>query len=315
MPLCKSVLSFSYESIDEMSSKMRAADSPDGVTRKPPISKDFHISDDQLFTALAPIAILKDIQICIASGDYSAASVCWAEYMDSRKDAPLPAHHLASELRNNALIEDADYIAEHRIRISGSRRTDFGKEINFISLVKEHRLEELHSLSFLANLTTAYRLTKAAKYVAAFQDILSQWFAQYLKVQPASESHPVWNDSSCGIRIIAVLDAYNEMKSEKIFSPAFHKMMLSIVLSSARWLYCSQEEYRSGSPALDACAALILAGVYLPELREASEWLDHGIKCIIEKTSKEFNKEGAFCEMSDAYAVKSLTASFLSINC
>ena len=289
-----------------MSPKRHSAIFTDASTKTAYSIKEIQIDDSNLFSSFARLPHNLNLLKHVSEGRYDLATEYWASYIRNRSAITFPKTYISSELSYRSLIDEADFIGEHKIRTSGNRRTDFGKEINFVSLVKEHRLLELHSLPFLCVLADAYRATKSAKYASFFQEILTRWFEQHLNVQPSTGAHPVWNESGCGIRIISILNAYNEMKSENVFTPDLHKIVVKIVLSSARWLYRSQEEFRPGASAYDACAGLVLAGVFFPELHESQNWIARGIKRLFEKTLKEFNDEGAYAEMSDAFALKVL---------
>ena len=273
---------------------------------KPLASKEFQISIPELFASMKPGGPLEEIKRDLDAGDRSSAAGKWEAYISAREDAPLPEHFLVEPLPDREVVEEADLIVQHKIKAWGGPRASVSKDINFISFAKEHRLEELHHLAFLAYLGRACRLTGTTRYITAFEEIVRQWYSQYEKVPTTRTLHPVWNDSGCGIRAMTIIDVYNEMKRARRFSTEFHTIVLRIILSSARWLYRSEEEYRPGSSGFDACAALVLAGTYFPEFSMSSEWVKRGVERIEEKIRKEFSGDGTYMELSDIYSLKVL---------
>jgi len=289
-----------------MKKKKRSSTPPYFGFPKPIMSKELRLSDEELFSSLNLRGPLAEISKHIDKEDYALAAKSWRAYIALRGGKNLPDAELVATLPDRQLMEEADQIVQHKIVAWGVRRTSFGDKIAFTSFARDHRLEEFHHLVFIEYLAAAYRETKLPKYVIAFEDMLKQWFKQCEKVQPTSMAHPIWNDSGCGIRAIVIIDAYDSMKRARELSPEFHSMVLNILLGSARWLYRTQEKYYPARSGLDACAALVLLGVYFPEFNESSQWFDRGIERIAEKVSEEYSKDGVYVEMSDAYGLKAL---------
>jgi len=269
-----------------------------------------HIADADLFAAIdLDRPALADVKSAVEAGNYEAAYRAWAAYWDAKDRLTWVDHNgklqpmaevstaFAADPAGAARAErGAEPVMRHEICGWGSVTQQHGEIVDFNFDYGRSGKYGFHYWGWSAPLLTAYHATGDAKYLAEFDRLFSTWYEQRDAVQGAIRNLDViWYELGLGLRNRRFLHYYTCPFADRPIET--HQRMLKTALGAARWLYELQRRgYRGGNWQIMGSYGLVDIAVRLPEFRESPQWLDVGVKRLVEHVQRDFYEDGCHSE-------------------
>lgn len=158
----------------------------------------------------------------------------------------------------------------------------------------------LHRHHFMRRVILAYTETGDDRYALFIAEVVGSW----IEHNPAplgsnGGAGPSWETLSVAWR----LRAWLRIVARVLPSPAFDPAIKSLMLRSL-WEHAQSLTDHQGHPnnwAIVESAALALAGMCLPEFRDAPRWRDLGLQRLAVEMERQFFDDGAHFELSPLY--------------
>lgn len=269
-----------------------------------------HIADEDLFAALdLDRPGLNDVKKAVEAADYQGAYRAWAAYWDAKDKLAWIEHDgqlqpmdevsaalAADPARVKLAQRDAEPVMRHEIRGWGSVTHQHGELVDFNFDYGRAGKYGFHYWGWSVPLLTAYHATGDAKYLAEFDRLFNAWYEQRDAVRGANRNTDVvWYELGLGLRNRKFLHYYTCPLADRPIET--HERMLKTALGAARWLYELQRRgYRSGNWQIMGSYGLVDVAVRLREFREASQWLDVGVRRLVEHVQQDFYDDGCHSE-------------------
>ncbi len=219
----------------------------------------------------------------------------WADMM--RSDYP----RIADEL-----IAKADRVAGGDLSHGTIAFPVDGKEIDWFHNPKKdtNYVSIAGSQWFLTPMGRAYLLTGDEKYAEAFAWIHKSWYDNV----PAMEEwkgginiRPVFHAYYPGIRTRILIDNYYCMAKSPALTPEIHVRLMKAILAGSEWLYANNAGYKVGNQQVAATMGMIVAGIVMPEFKNAEAWVERGLQWHRQHLVDDFFPDGAHRELCTQY--------------
>lgn len=269
-----------------------------------------HIADADLFAALdLDRPALKAVKSAVEAGDEQAAYRAWAAYWDAKERITsiehegrlAPMAEVAATLRaDSARVaqarRDAEPVMRHEIRGWGDVTHQHGEVVDFNFDYGRSGKYGFHYWGWSVPLLTAYHATGDSEYLAEFDRLFNAWYEQRDAVRgPIGHLDVIWYELGLGLRNRHFLHYYTCDFADRPLQT--HERMLKTALGAARWLYELQRRgYRDGNWQIMGSYGLVDIAVRLPEFRESAEWLEIGVKRLVEHVQRDFYEDGCHSE-------------------
>lgn len=280
-----------------------------------PATNPTRIADQELFDALdLERPGLVKIHDAVSKGDYSAAARAWADYFRTREQPTLHfsrdtwAEFVRQEFPQLVapIIAGAEEVVQHRLT-----------NATVTIPVKDGRIVWLHNPTrdsawigavgtpwYLEPVGRAYLLTRDECYAQSFAWFFDQWYDN----QDALREHqggmgfdPLYHAYYPGVRLRIFLDNCYCCAASPALTPEIHVKMLKQTLGSCAWLFAHNRNYRRGNQQVAAVVGLGLAGLFLPEFKDAKRWLELAETRMKEHLKRDFFADGGHKELCTQY--------------
>lgn len=255
------------------------------------------------------------------------SAVCPRQFFFSNCEIPeraeLVHRHLPDEAA--AILREADEICEHRFRLLGYQKLEYGSDIDWhldvvhgkraplvpwfkipfldFAAVGDHKVTwELNRHQHLVTLAKAHLLSGNEKYARELEAQFRSWikgnpyplginWASSLEVALRSLSW-IWVD-----RLLADAPEYTELRSELYSALAFHGRYIDRFLST----YFSPNTHLLGE-----AMALFFLGTLYPQIPGAARWKESGWQIVLREAGRQVRPDGVYFEQSLYYHVYAL---------
>ncbi len=264
------------------------------------------VTAKQLFEALdLSRPGLRDVAEAVKKHDFSAAATAWTVYFRNREkptlhfDRRVWAEFMQREFPQvaEAIVDKARRLAEGDISHGTIRFPVDGplpgatidwfhnpkRDTNYVSLVG--------SQWFLNPLGRAYLLTGNERYARAFAWVFESWFdhqEQIVQGQGGLGFEPIYRAYYPGIQTRILADNYYCLARSDALTPAVSLKIMRQLVANARFLANQERSYRRGNQQVAAVLGLGVVGLFLPELKQAPQWLQRAESLMIEHLEKFF---------------------------
>ena len=269
-----------------------------------------HVSDADLVAALdLDRPGLTAVKSAVDDGDFASAYLAWAAYWDAKDRltwiehggqlqpmAEVSASLRADPARVTQAQRDAEPVMRHEIRGWGAVTHQHGDVVDFNYDYGRSGKYGFHYWGWSAPLLTAYHATGDDKYLAEFDRLFNAWYQQRDAVKGAIGSLDViWYELGLGLRNRKFLHYYT---CDFVDRPVeTHERMLKTALGAASWLHELQRRgYRGGNWQIMGSYGLVDIAIRLPEFREAPQWLETGVRRLVEHVQRDFYDDGCHSE-------------------
>lgn len=257
-----------------------------------------------------------------AGEDYLAASAL-LEYYRMRANAENPALSLvnitlnkgnASNNFNDGDQNIADFALEYRFFVKGfyegsdKKPYSLGKagsiDWNKNASVGEEYLKQLHRHQWFIPQAKVYRVSGDEKYIKSWIEVYSDWITQ--NPQPTEGPNTTsWWQLQVATRLIDQVQLLEYFKHSDNFTPEWLTTFLTSFAEQADFLV-KYPYAESGNILVTQGQALIAAGVLMPELKNAQNWLDKGCSIANAEVKNQFMADGWHKEMSLHYHISAV---------
>ena len=277
------------------------------------------VTAKQLFEALdLSRPGLRDVAEAVKKHDFSAAATAWTVYFRNREkptlhfDRRVWAEFMQREFPQvaEAIVDKARRLAEGDISHGTIRFPVDGplpgatidwfhnpkRDTNYVSLVG--------SQWFLNPLGRAYLLTGNERYARAFAWVFESWFdhqEQIVQGQGGLGFEPIYRAYYPGIQTRILADNYYCLARSDALTPAVSLKIMRQLVANARFLANQERSYRRGNQQVAAVLGLGVVGLFLPELKQAPQWLQRAESLMIEHLEKDFYDDGGNKEIFTQY--------------
>ena len=267
------------------------------------------ISDENLFAAIDLSAPqLAKVKAAVDRRDFPAAYLAWADYWNAVAptrvqfpgvgDLIMPRDEAIQSFQpqKDQILAAAEPILAHKINGWGTVTIQHGPVVDFNADYGVNGKYGFHYWGWSRRLTEAYLVTHDEKYLAAFDELFNQWYAQRNSITDSLKYlHVVYNELGLGLRCRPFIEYYSLPFSAR--SSATHEHMLKTLLGTARWLYEEENrQYRNGNWQIMGSYGLAYIGLMLPEFREASAWVKLAQDRLTAHVEADFFSDGCHSE-------------------
>lgn len=264
-----------------------------------------HITNEDLFASLkVSMPALKKIHTLAKEEDWSAAYQAWYQYLKTRlanENKDNRGEQVRADLDKKHIIKEADLVVARDIKCWGGTRIQYDGEIDFSRNLGGSTNYGFHYFGWITPLKIAYELTGKEIYAQTFVEIFMQWYRQRDLVQSDLRFDVIWYELGCK-RVTIFRDMYfATLDSKAAENTAYQEMMLKTILGHGRWLHRHETAYRGGNWQVFGAQALCITGQSFPEFREATRWLQRGMKWILTHARRDVYADGCHKERAPHY--------------
>lgn len=165
---------------------------------------------------------------------------------------------------------------------------------------------QLHRHQWMVPQAKTYRITQDESYVKSWIAVYSDWMNKYPCPEGITpEDYYQW----IGLQVAERVTSQIELMTYYMYSPNFTPSWLSIFLNQfANEVENIRKNYYTDSNILVTQAyAVTLAGILLPEFKNANEWLSEGVAKLNEQVAAQFNKDGVHYEFDPSYHIGAIS--------
>ena len=165
---------------------------------------------------------------------------------------------------------------------------------------------QLHRHQWMVPQAKTYRVTQNESYVKSWIEVYSNWMANYPcpdGITP-NDYYP-W----IGLQVAERVTSQIELMTYYMYSSNFTPAWLSIFLSqfsdeveNIRKIY-----YADSNILVTQAYAVAMAGVLLPEFKNASTWLEEGANKLNTQVQEQFNEDGVHYELDPSYHIGAIS--------
>jgi len=210
----------------------------------------------------------------------------------------------ADTARYNTLMRYAEEVVNYNIPY-GTSHFKFEKAIDFNYNFGESGKYGFHYWGWGYYLTSAYMLTRDARYVEAFDAMFNQWYEQRNSISnPLPQFDVVWYELGIAARVPMFIDALRLFKNAPELRLETRTRILKTLLGSGRWL--AEALKRNPYHPYNWPIHTALSGAYLaltfPEFKESRSWLDAARKVMEEHMKRDVYADGGYLERTPGYS-------------
>ena len=271
--------------------------------------KIVHISDEDFFSGLdLETAGLEKVRNAVSSGEWNTAfSDLWTHWLTREQPVnPLTDSReklLARMIGNREL---ADIIVDGGKRQLSQVELDFSLPIEFNASFGDQSKYGFHYLIWMESLPHAAIESGDNRYITAYLDILSQWYAARDTITGARPMHPVFYELGLSGRSKRFLDfmyAIKLLDTGSKLSPNHVRILFKSLLGAGRWLTLEQttKGYRQGNWQVHGFWGLLTIGYTIPEFRESAEFRSVGVEYLEHHLERDYYEDGGHSERCYSY--------------
>jgi hypothetical protein len=243
-------------------------------------------------------------------------------------DLPILANLIRTHLNDKdvEIVREADEICNHRFRLLGYEKIDYGPKIDWhrdavhgkkaplaawykipfldFSVVGDHKVTwELNRHQHLVILAKAWVLSRAEKYIA---ELLHQWYDWQL-ANPFLVGINWASSLEVSFRSISWLWVRSLLAGCPSVPSSFEQDLLKALALHARYIERYLSTYFSpNTHLLGEAAALFFIGTMCPQLPAAKRWQSLGWNVILHEAKRQVREDGVYFEQSLYYHVYAL---------
>lgn len=165
---------------------------------------------------------------------------------------------------------------------------------------------QLHRHQWMVPQAKTYRVTQNESYVKSWIEVYSNWMANYPcpdGITP-NDYYP-W----IGLQVAERVTSQIELMTYYMYSSNFTPAWLSIFLSqfSDEVENIRKNYYADSNILVTQAYAVAMAGVLLPEFKNASTWLEEGANKLNTQVQEQFNEDGVHYELDPSYHIGAIS--------
>ena len=165
---------------------------------------------------------------------------------------------------------------------------------------------QLHRHQWTVPQAKTYRVTQNESYVKSWIEVYSNWMANYPcpdGITP-NDYYP-W----IGLQGAERVTSQRELMTYYMYSSNFTPAWLSIFLSqfSDEVENIRKNYYADSNILVTQAYAVAMAGVLLPEFKNASTWLEEGANKLNTQVQEQFNEDGVHYELDPSYHIGAIS--------
>jgi len=234
---------------------------------------------------------------------WKAAYEAWADHF-RRRPAPVSMPSTTGQQAGVAAVERAERVVEHEIQGWHTLTYKFGERVDFNAEWGRSGKYGVHYWGWSEPLRLAFEQTGDRRYAECFDDLFNQWYEQRDQIDnPVPPTDVIFYELGVGGRTPRLIDHYFAYRDADVLRWRTHERLLKTILGGCRWLYLleSKEGYRGGNWQMCGSWCLVYAGGLFPEFREAADWVEEGVRRLVEHVERDFYDDGCHYERASGY--------------
>jgi hypothetical protein len=271
--------------------------------------KIVHIEDEDFFSAInLETPGLEEVRTAVAHADWDKAFAQFCTHWLTREEPTNPLTDSPEKLLSRYIgnRELADIIVTGGKRQLSQVELDFSRPIDFNASFGDQSKYGFHYLIWMESLPHAALETGDNRYITAYLDILSQWYAVRDTITGARPMHPVFYELGLSGRSKRFLDFLYLMKLRNwgsMLSADHIRILFKSLLGAGRWLALEQNSkgYRQGNWQVHGFWALLTIGYTVPEFIESEEFRSVGANYLEQHLERDYYEDGGHSERCYSY--------------
>ena len=300
-----------------------------------PENKPNEVVDSKLFEIInLDYPGLEKVKKFYESGEYYYAANELLEYYRTRVDVNNPSVNLINPTISEKDQRIADQALEHRFYVKGfaesvdeatkletyysfydasAKKIDWSANEDKQKKEQEFRYQ-LHRHQWMLPQAKAYRISKDEKYIQSWIEAYGSWIETF-PYTPGTVFPPAggsendvdyqWKGLQVAERVLSQVDIMPYFIHSTNFTPEW----LSVFLTAfAKEVECIRlNYYKEGNILVTQAQAVAMAGILMPEFKNANEWLSEGSQKLGEQIDKQFLADGVHYEFDISYHVGAIS--------
>lgn len=273
---------------------------------------------------------LEKVKTAFEAGDKYTALVKLLDYYRTRVDVVNRNVNLFNPTITEADQKIADYALDYKFYVKGFADKDGtpysfkgkdGQLINWELEVEgvtdqEFRYQR-HRHQWMLPQAKAYAVSKDERYIESWKTVYQDWLKTYpyedgTKFPPEGGSENdkdyQWKGLQVAERVISQIDIMAYFIQSKNFTPEWLSTFLA---AFAKHVECMRiNYYQSGNILLTQAQAVTMAGILMPEFKNAEIWTNEGAAKMTEQIGAQFNDDGVQIELDPSYHISAISDAY-----
>lgn len=273
---------------------------------------------------------LEKVKTAFEAGDKYTALVKLLDYYRTRVDVVNRNVNLFNPTITEADQKIADYALDYKFYVKGFADKDGtpysfkgkdGQLINWELEVEgvtdqEFRYQR-HRHQWMLPQAKAYAVSKDERYIESWKTVYQDWLKTYpyedgTKFPPEGGSENdkdyQWKGLQVAERVISQIDIMAYFIQSKNFTPEWLSTFLA---AFAKHVECMRiNYYQSGNILLTQAQAVTMAGILMPEFKNAEIWANEGAAKMTEQIGAQFNDDGVQIELDPSYHISAISDAY-----
>lgn len=296
---------------------------PDDV-KPAPATGDGSLIDKRVFSLVnLDYPGLEAVKECLAAdNDFGAASALLAYYRNRGTVDNIFADLLAPSVSDAqvSMAGQASKEGKYRFYVRNYQESDTGDNghplyWSFLSqdgtinwdfvpqgtVDQEWHLQK-HRLQWMLTQAKVYKATSDEKYIKAWMDVYGDWMRKYPCPEgKVAASDVVWYDLQPSERLHDLLSVFDYYKQSVNFTPGWLSTILCSIHDHARSIMNNPYGVETSNHRMAQYQSLTMAGILMPEFKDAETWLGYGTEGISSSLKIQFNEDGVQNELDPSY--------------
>lgn len=273
---------------------------------------------------------LEKVKTAFEAGDKYTALVKLLDYYRTRVDVVNRNVNLFNPTITEADQKIADYALDYKFYVKGFADKDGtpysfkgkdGQLINWELEVEgvtdqEFRYQR-HRHQWMLPQAKAYAVSKDERYIESWKTVYQDWLKTYpyedgTKFPPEGGSENdkdyQWKGLQVAERVISQIDIMAYFIQSKNFTLEWLSTFLA---AFAKHVECMRiNYYQSGNILLTQAQAVTMAGILMPEFKNAEIWANEGAAKMTEQIGAQFNDDGVQIELDPSYHISAISDAY-----
>lgn len=287
--------------------------------------------DEQVFDVInLDYPGLEDVKTAFDAGDKYVALVKLLDYYRTRVDVINRNVNLFNPTITASDQGIADYALDYKFYVKGfadsngvpySFKGSNGQLINWELEVKNVTDQEFryqrHRHQWMLPQAKAYAVSKDERYIESWKTVYQDWLKTYpyeagtkFPTEGGNENDVEyqWKGLQTAERVISQIDIMAYFIQSKNFTPEWLSTFLA---TFAKHVECIRlNYYQSGNILLTQAQAVAMAGILMPEFKNAETWATEGAKKMTEQVGTQFLSDGVQMELDPSYHISAISDAY-----
>lgn len=273
---------------------------------------------------------LEKVKTAFEAGDKYTALVKLLDYYRTRVDVVNRNVNLFNPTITEADQKIADYALDYKFYVKGFADKDGtpysfkGKDEQLINwelevegVTDQEFRYQRHRHQWMLPQAKAYAVSKDERYIESWKTVYQDWLKTYpyedgTKFPPEGGSENdkdyQWKGLQVAERVISQIDIMAYFIQSKNFTPEWLSTFLA---AFAKHVECMRiNYYQSGNILLTQAQAVTMAGILMPEFKNAEIWTNEGAAKLTEQVGTQFLNDGVQIELDPSYHISAINDAY-----